>query len=92
MPRIERLVFDGDTLTLTCTSTGGPVSEVIWTRNGEPVSAEYTLSQTVSDMETGTYENVLRGADTPDLVGNFSCTVRNSRGSSSLNILRSGKE
>ena len=45
-------------------------------------SGNYTLSQTVTDMETGRYENELRAADIADLVGNFSCTVSNSRGSS----------
>ena len=77
---VESLVFDRSALTLTCTSTGGPASEVVWTRNGQPVSNNYTLSQTVTDMETGRYENELRAADIADLVGNFSCTVSNSRG------------
>ena len=78
----EAIQFNASALTLTCTSTGGPASEVVWTRNGQPVSTGYTLSQTVTDTETGRYGNELRAAAIADLVGNFSCTVSNSRGSS----------
>ena len=81
VPRVVDVVFDRSALTLTCTSTGGPVSEVVWTRNGQPVSSgNYTLSQTVTDMGTGRYGNELIAADIADLVGNFSCTVSNNRG------------
>ena len=90
MPFVERLEVDRTALTLTCTSTGGPVSEVVWTRDGEPVTADYTLSQTVTDTLTGTYENVLRAANISDLMGNFSCTVSNSRGSSTSVTLSLG--
>ena len=80
VPHVEGVVFNRSALTLTCTSTGGPATEVVWTRNGQPVSTGYTLSQTVTDTGTGRYGNELRAADIVDLVGNFICTVSNNRG------------
>ena len=63
-------------------SNGGPASEVVWTRNGTTVSNGYILTQTVTDPATATYENVLSAATFADLVGNFTCTVNNNRGTS----------
>ena len=67
---------------MTCVSNGGPASEVVWTRNGTTVSTGYTLTQTVTDPATATYENVLTATTIADLVGTFTCTVSNSRGTS----------
>ena len=76
------LVFSRPDLTLTCVSNGGPASEVVWTRDGATVSTGYTLTQTVTNTATATYENVLAATTIADLVGTFTCTVSNSRGTS----------
>ena len=85
------LVFNRSTLTLTCVSNGGPASEVVWTRDGDTVSTGYTLTQTVSYITTTSYENVLTATTIADLVGNFTCTVSNSRGTSAQSIPISGE-
>ena len=84
------IVFDRANLSLTCTSTGGPASVVVWTRNGQPVGSPYTQSQAVTNT-MDTYENVLRATDISDLVGEFSCNVTNVRGSASRSIALNGK-
>ena len=76
------LMFSRSALTLTCVSNGGPASEVVWTRDGATVSTGYTLTQTVTNTATATYENVLTATTIADLVGTFTCTVSNSRGTS----------
>ncbi|XP_064386138.1 mucin-2-like isoform X3 [Halichondria panicea] len=78
----DELVFNRVALTLRCVSNGGPASEVVWTRNGAAVSTGYTLTQTVTNTATATYENVLTATTIADLVGNFTCTVNNNRGTS----------
>ena len=61
--------------TLTCTSTSGPATEVIWTRDGSPASG--TILQTVTDQETATYNNIL--TVTGRLTGIYMCSVNNVR-------------
>ena len=85
-------MFDRADLSLTCTSTGGSASVVVWTRNGQVVGSSYTQSQTVTNTINGTYENVLRATDISDLVGEFSCTVTNARGSDSRSITLNGNQ
>ena len=70
------LTFDSDQLTLTCISTGGPATNVTWTRDSttvtegtetvldDPVTAQYTHTLTVT---TG---------------GEYTCTVSNNKPSS----------
>ncbi len=85
------LVFSRSSLSLTCVSNGGPASEVVWTRGGDTVSTGYTLTQTVSNTATATYENVLTASNIADLVGNFTCTVSNIRGNNTGSIAISGE-
>ena len=72
------------TFTLTCTSTGGPATIVSWMRNGEILvenSSSYSItSQTLIDAENGTYDHTLMV--TGRLVGEYECTVSNSKPSS----------
>ncbi len=82
------LVFSRSSLTLTCVSNGGPASEVVWTKDGYAVSTGYTLTQTISYSPTTSYENVLTASSIADLVGNFTCTVSNSRGTSNTETLQ----
>ena len=72
----DEVAFDSDQLTLTCISTGGPATTVIWTRDSttvtegtktvldDPVTAQYTHTLTVT---TG---------------GEYTCTVESNKPSS----------
>lgn len=75
------------THTLTCISTGGPVTNISWAKNGILIalpSLSYTWSQTVLNTATTTYHNLLTISSTAikDYSGNFSCEVSNIRGGS----------
>ena len=65
--------------TLTCTSTGGPVSTVSWRRDGTMLSDDSTFSITsqVTDGTTATYNHTL--TVTGRLVGDYQCNVSNIR-------------
>ena len=82
-PLTVSLSYDPASYTLTCVSSGGPVNTVTWRRNGAAIS--YQLAQSLVDGETSTYHNLLTATsgDVEDYIGSFSCTVINSRGSSS---------
>ena len=80
---------DPPVFTLTCTSTGGPATNVIWTRDGAIVSYDdsHVLTQTVTGANTTTisYENVL--TVTGREPGSYQCTVANVRGIASSQSL-----
>ena len=62
--------------TLTCISTGGPATNVTWTRDNEIVSGGMT--QTVlDDKEAATYTHTL--TVTGKLGGQYKCTVSNNK-------------
>ena len=65
--------------TLTCTTTGGPASTVQWTRNGVALTngGRYSLSQTIVNLQTATYENNLTVSG--KYLGVYSIFVSNSR-------------
>ena len=71
------------TFTLTCTSTGGPVTTVSWRMNGTILN-DYT-SQILLDSENATYNLVL--TLTGRLVGEYECMVSNNKSSSSSGTL-----
>ena len=76
--------------TLTCTSTGGPATTVIWTRDSDivtegtetvlndPVTAQYTHTLTVTGRLGGLYTN-------------FSCTVANNKSEDSAQLTVQGR-
>ena len=70
------------TFTLTCNSTGGPIIQVNWTRNGEPVSEEWSKYSVVSDLIEGTYHNWLFVPGRYE--GEYRCTVYNNHPGSSV--------
>ena len=75
------------TFTLTCTSTGGPVTMVTWMRDGEILAenSNYSVtSQIILDLGNQTYNHTL--TVTGRLVGEYQCTVSNNKSSSSRNI------
>ena len=86
-PTITGLVYNRSTLTLTCTSTGGPATTVTWRKNGALVEVDgtsYSQSKQVIDSAMGTYNSQLTFGDQSSAVGNFYCTVSNSRGTTPL--------
>ncbi len=88
VPSVTSVTLVRASLTLTCVSNGGPASEVVWTRDGATVSTGYTLTQTVTNTATATYDNVLTATAVANLVGNFTCTVNNIRGTSNTETLQ----
>ena len=75
--------------TLTCTSTGGPVTTVTWWRDGVAITpnATYQQTKTVVDPVSGTYQTVLTidpSVGPNNIVGTYNCTVENNRGRSSM--------
>ena len=77
--------------TLTCTSTGGPATTVVWRQNCiilQESDSNYMQSQTVTNTQTATYENTLRvvGANATISDGIYTCSVSNSRGSASTSV------
>ena len=76
------------TFNLTCISTGGPATTVIWTSNSMTVmddSAHHIASQMLTDGETATYNHTLMV--TGRLVGVYECNVSNNKPSSSSRML-----
>ena len=93
-PNIVRLLYDPSAATLICTSTGGPATIVTWRKNGAVVDvdgATYHQSQRVLNTRTATYENTLTSSADANFVGNFICTVSNSRESSARNVTLNGE-
>ena len=94
-PSVTGLLYDRSTLALTCTSTGGPATNVTWRKNGAVVEVDgstYHQSQRVVDTRTATYENILSSSDNTSLVGNFTCTVSNTRSSGDQSTFLAGKQ
>ena len=72
------------TFTLTCTSTGGPVTTVTWMRDGEILTenSNYSItSQILIYSENATYNHTL--TVTGKLLGEYECIVSNNKPSSS---------
>ena len=65
---------DCPNFTLTCNSTGGPVTTVTWTRESQKVSGGVTV---LDDPETAKYTHTL--TVTERLGGQYQCTVANNK-------------
>ena len=65
--------------TLTCITTGGPASAVLWKRNGLGLAngSDYSMTQTIVNSSEATYKNSLRVSKR--WLGNYSISVCNSR-------------
>ena len=84
-PTVSSLTYDCYTRTLTCTSTGSPATTVTWTKDGDTLTVDgttYSMTQTLTDRRTSTYENVLTLPATGDFSGTYSCQVGNALGDS----------
>ena len=88
-PNVTSLTFNSSTNTLTCTSTGGPATNVTWKRDGVVITLNATYQQTkrVVDLVSGTYQTILTidpSVGQSDIDGTYNCTVENARGESSM--------
>ena len=84
---VSHLSYSRLSRTLNCTSTGGPVVNVIWSKDGviiSPSSPSHQWNQNLFDGSTAIYHNLLSitSSDIRDYIGSFTCTVSNTRGSS----------
>ena len=86
-PTVTSLTYNDAIKTLTCISTSGPATYVIWERDGNILVVDgvaYRQTQTVTDATTATYHNVLTIAQSvTSIYGEYRCTVGNARGISS---------
>ena len=94
-PTVTSLTYDGQSRTLTCTSTGGPAT-VTWRRDGVVITLNATYQQTKSlvDSVNGTYQTVLTidpSLHYSRVVGTYNCTVENDRGASSETVIVPGE-
>ena len=95
-PNVTGLTYDHQSRTFTCTSTGGPATSVMWRRDGVVITLNATHQQTKSivDNATSTYWTVLTidpSVRQSDIVGSYSCTVKNARGKSSETVVVPGE-
>ena len=73
-------------------SVGGPATNVYWRVNGAHVTGtNHSLSQVILDARIALYENNLTIIPNGEgISGFFSCTVHNSRGNGSADIIIPG--
>ena len=87
-PTVDSLTFAAESL--TCSSSGGPATTVIWERNGVPLNvnggAAYQQTQTVTNPVTADYQTILTSNNVSVFAGSFTCTVSNTRGSATETI------
>ena len=78
------------TFTLTCNSTGGPVMEVNWTRNGEPVNEEWNQYSIITNLTQALYHNWLFVPGSYE--GLYCCTVFNPLSSVTASLSVNGNQ
>ena len=91
---------DGGVHTLSCDSYITPPTEIIWEKDGgqiyfnDTTFADYSSTQTLVNRTISAYSNVLSiSASIEDVIGEYSCTVINSLGSSeTVSISIEGKQ
>ena len=88
-PSVTSLVYDNQSRTFTCTSTGGSATTVTWRRDGAVITlnATYQQTKTITDNSTSTYQTVLTIGGQNDIVGTYNCTVENAQGGSSATVV-----
>ena len=90
--------YDKRSQTITCTSSGGPVMDVTWSKDSilnistASDDGSYEHSQIITNTVSATYENRLRIVDkSSEAAGTYTCEVRNSRGSMNVTLNIQGK-
>ena len=77
--------YDRTSQTITCTSTGGPATDVTWSKDNLNIRLSmgglYEHFQIIINTTSATYENRLRIVDkSSEAAGTYTCEVTNSRG------------
>ena len=75
--------ISGNNITVTCTSTGWPATQVIWSKEGNVFNAggSNTIYQVVTDRVNSVYQNVLfvQANSLTELLGTYKCEVKTIR-------------
>ncbi len=87
--------YEKSSQTVICTTTGGPVTTITWTKNGIPLPLDgstYQSSQVILDTVSSRYENRLSfsGPKSDSLSGTYACQVANLRGTTSSQLAVTG--
>ena len=82
--------------TIICTSTGGPATDVTWSKDNINIRLTmgglYEYSQIIIDTTSATYENRLRIVDkSSEVAGTYTCSITNSRGGMNESLHIQGK-
>ena len=77
--------YDRTSQIITCTSTGGPATDVTWSKDNVNIRLTmedfYEYSQIIINATSATYENRLKIVDkSSEAAGNYTCSITNSRG------------
>ena len=77
--------YDRTSQIITCTSTGGPATDVTWSKDNVNIrltmGGVYEHSQIIINTTSSIYENRLRIVDkSSEAAGNYTCHVTNTRG------------
>ena len=88
------LRYDRSKQSIMCTSTGGPATDVRWTKDNIRVKATgelYEESQTITNTTDGTYENRLTIVNKSSTTsGYYTCEISNTRGSRNMSLYVEG--
>ena len=87
--------YDRTSQTITCTSTGGPATDVTWSKDNVTIRLTmgdfYEHSQIIINTTSATYENKLRIVDkSSEAAGNYTCSITNLRGGMSESLYIQG--
>ena len=88
--------YDRANQTITCTTSGGPATDVTWFKDNERISIVsdeglYEYSQIIINTINATYENRLRIVDkSSKAAGTYTCKVTNPRGSTNETLCIQG--
>ena len=89
---ITSFKFDRTSRTFICSSIGGPTTNILWRKGERHLTGNpYLQSQMILDTSLALYENSLTIMGDVEVSGLYSCTVGNSRGNSSAELLVPGK-
>ena len=82
--------------TITCTSTGGPATDVTWSKDNVNIRLSmgglYEHSQIIIDTTSATYENRLRIVNkSSEVAGTYTCSITNSMGGMNESLHIQGK-
>ena len=75
--------ISGHNITVTCTSTGWPATQVIWSKDGNILNTggSNTIYQVIMDRDNSVYQNVLfiQTNSLSELIGTYKCEVKTIR-------------